>query len=437
MSNLELDFRNPDSAEGHEVFRVSELTRAIRRLLEENLRCIWVEGEISNFMRHSSGHTYFTLKDDGAQIRCVIWKSARFHFPYSDADGMRVVAYGTVTVYEKGGQYQLTVETMKPLGVGELQLAFEKLKARLAAEGLFDPSRKKPLPAYPREIALVTSPTGAAVRDMISVITRRYPLARIVLFPVKVQGPGASAEIAAALDYLNAWGVPDVIIAGRGGGSLEDLWAFNEEETARAIARSRIPVVSAVGHEIDFTIADFAADLRAPTPSVAGELVVPDKADLLKRIRSLCRSITTNMLRHTTRRSQELVSVTSSYGLRRVEGRLREYMQRLDNLTRMQMSSMERRLESGRAALSGLAGKLDVLSPVNTLKRGYSIARTLPGREILRDASRTAPGAKVEVLLARGRLRAVVEEVEAPHPDPPPQGGRGIRSDPPAQKGSG
>jgi exodeoxyribonuclease VII large subunit len=256
---------------------------------------------------------------------------------------------------------------------------------------------------------------------MISVITRRYPLVGIVLFPVKVQGPGASAEIAAALDYLNEWGRPDVIIVGRGGGSLEDLWAFNEEVTARAIARSRIPVVSAVGHEIDFTIADFTADLRAPTPSVAGELVVPDREDLLKSIRSLCRAMTTNMLRHATKRSQGLASLTSSYGLRRVEGRLREYMQRLDNLSRMQISATGRHLEAGKTALAGLAGKLDVLSPMNTLKRGYAIARSVPGGGILRDSSCTSPGTRVDVLLARGKLRTVVEEVE-----PPPRGGREV-----------
>jgi exodeoxyribonuclease VII large subunit len=412
MRKLERDPWGIGSPESHEVYRVSELTREIRKILEASFGYVWVEGEISNFTRHSSGHIYFTLKDENAQLRCVVWRTAKLHFPYDDPDGMKVVAFGAVTVYEKGGQYQLSVEAMKSLGVGELQLAFEKLKAKLAALGLFDPARKKPIPAYPRQVALVTSPTGAAVRDMISVITRRYPLVEIVLFPVKVQGEGASGEIAAAIDYLNLWGGPDVIIVGRGGGSLEDLWAFNEEATARAIARSRIPVVSAVGHEIDFTIADFTADVRAPTPSVAGELVVPDRADLMARVQRLSRAITTNMLRHLARRSQELLSLFSSYGLKRLEGRLRESMQRTDNLARALLSAVVRRLETRKAALEGFSGKLEVLSPMNTLKRGYSITRSLPDGEILRDSSHVSPGSPVAVVLAKGKLLCTIDDIE-------------------------
>lgn len=412
MRNLGKDPWGFAPPESREIYRVSELTRQIRKVLEASFGMVWVEGEISNFTRHSSGHIYFTLKDENAQIRCVIWRNVRLHFPYSDPDGMKVVAFGAVTVYEKGGQYQLSVEAIEPLGVGELQLAFERLKTKLAAEGLFDVARKKPLPAFPRNIALVTSPTGAAVRDMISVITRRFPLAEIVLFPVKVQGEGASDEIAAALDYLNSWGGPDCIIVGRGGGSLEDLWAFNEETTARAIARSRIPVVSAVGHEIDFTIADFTADLRAPTPSVAGELVAPDRAELLAKIRRLAKTMATNMLRHGTRRLQALASLSSSYGLRRLEGKIRESMQRLDMLARALVSSWVQRLATRKAALEGLSGKLDVLSPMNTLRRGYSITRKLPGGEILRDSSRVSPGSSVGVVLAKGRLMCTVDNVE-------------------------
>jgi len=391
------------------TYSVSELTKRIRRLLEEGIGHVWIEGEISNFTRHSSGHIYFTLKEKDAQLKCVIWRSVRINLPQEDPTGTKIVARGQITVYERGGQYQLNVEAIRPLGIGELQQAFENLKKALADEGLFETSLKKSIPSFPDCIALVTSPTGAAVRDMISVISRRYPIARLVLAPVRVQGEGAKREVAHALEYLNRWGEPDVIIVGRGGGSLEDLWAFNEEETARAIFNSRIPVVSAVGHEIDFTIADFVADLRAPTPSAAGELVVPDFAEIRSRLKVMSRVIRSNVIRNIARCSQRLSSLSSSYGLRRIEGRIRESMQFVDSLARRMTTTVESRVQGVGSQLSELAAKLHILSPERTLKRGYSITRLLPGGEILRDSSPVSPGSQVTVRLAAGGLQCTVD----------------------------
>ncbi len=394
------------------TFRVSELTRRIRILLETRIGSVLVEGEISNFHRHSSGHTYFTLKDEHAQLRCLIWRSAGIRFPFGDPEGMKVVAGGTITVYERGGQYQLSVTSLRPMGQGELQAAFEKLKARLAAEGLFDPAAKKRLPRFPGVIAVVTSPTGAAVRDMVSVISRRWPPADIVIVPVPVQGEGASREIARAMEYVNRWGVPDVIIVGRGGGSIEDLWAFNEEVTARAIHASTIPVVSAVGHEIDFTIADFAADLRAPTPSAAGELVVPDRSEIVRTLGAQAGNLRRAMERRTARCEEVIARLSSSYGLRRIEGRIRELMQTVDGCARDMTAAGNRLLERRRSELSAFAGKLDVLSPSNTLRRGYSITRDLATGKVLRNAAGVSRGARVGVHLARGKLVCSVEQTE-------------------------
>ncbi|MCK5525880.1 MAG: exodeoxyribonuclease VII large subunit, partial [Candidatus Latescibacteria bacterium] len=272
-----------DSAE---AYSVSDITRAIKGLLDEGLMPLWVEGEVSNYVHHTSGHRYFTLKDETSQLRCVMWKW-QGQLRFRPEDGMKVRAYGRISVYERGGQYQLVVSELHPAGVGELQLAFEQLKERLAKEGLFDESRKRSLPRFPQRIGVVTSPTGAAIRDIAHGIGRRFPSAQVVLWPARVQGEGAAAQIAEGIEKLNAYGEVDVLIVGRGGGSLEDLWAFNEEEVARAIYASGIPVVSAVGHEIDFVIADFVADRRAPTPSAAAEMVVRDGAELMRGVTDL------------------------------------------------------------------------------------------------------------------------------------------------------
>ncbi|MFQ5772424.1 MAG: exodeoxyribonuclease VII large subunit, partial [bacterium] len=261
-------------------YSVSELTRQIKFLLESSFPEIWVQGEISNFTHHSSGHMYFSLKDENAQISCVMWRSRNQHLFFTPQDGMKVILDARITVYEKRGAYQLDVLQMQPAGVGELQLAFEQLKNRLREEGLFSEEFKKPIPLYPERIGIVTSPTGAAVQDLISVLQRRFPGIEIIINAARVQGEGAATEIARAIDDFNDYGKVDVLIVGRGGGSLEDLWAFNEEVVARAVFRSKIPIISAVGHEVDFTICDFVADLRAPTPSAAAELAVRHRDEL-------------------------------------------------------------------------------------------------------------------------------------------------------------
>src|SRR5262245_30244611 len=275
----------PDA--GRRVFTVSELTRAVKNTLEGRFGGLWVEGEISNLRVHTSGHVYFTLKDDEAQVRAVLFRGRMRRVRFEPADGLHVLAFGRLEVYAVRGEYQLVCDVLEPKGLGALQLAFEQLKARLAAEGLFDAARKRPLPVLPRRVGLVTSPTGAAVRDFLRVVTRRFAGLQVLVCPVRVQGDTAAGEIAEALATLNRRGDLDVIVVARGGGSLEDLWAFNEEAVARAIAASKIPVISAVGHETDVTIADFVADLRAPTPSAAAELVVREKAQLVAHLGSL------------------------------------------------------------------------------------------------------------------------------------------------------
>src|SRR2546425_6495810 len=282
------------------VFTVAELTRAIRGTLETKFGAVWVQGEISNYKLHPSGHQYFTLKDQRAQIACVIWRDSMAPLRQPLADGAQVQVYGTVTVFEARGQYQLNVQILQPRGVGLLQAKFEALKRKLEAEGLFAPERKRPLPKFPRRIGIVTSPTGAAIRDMLNVLRRRAPWLQILINPVRVQGTGAAQEIAVAIRELSrpneAFGPVDLIVVTRGGGSIEDLWEFNEEIVSRAIFHSAVPIVSAIGHEIDFTICDFVADLRAPTPSAAAELIVPDIVDLRRHIDSFARGIGRELL---------------------------------------------------------------------------------------------------------------------------------------------
>ncbi|RMD96216.1 MAG: exodeoxyribonuclease VII large subunit, partial [Calditrichaeota bacterium] len=294
-------------------YTVSELTREIKILLETRIPEVWVEGEISNFTHHSSGHMYFLLKDEHAQISCVMWRSRNNTLFFTPQDGMKIIVRGRITVYEKRGNYQLEVLQLHPAGVGELQLAFEQLKNRLRKEGLFDPAHKKPIPPYPERIGIVTSPTGAAIRDMIHILQRRFPPVEIILNPVRVQGEGAAVEIAQAIDQFNRYGQVDVLIVGRGGGSLEDLWAFNEEIVARAIFRSQIPVISAVGHEVDFSISDFVADLRAPTPSAAAELVVRNREEILAHLQKDLQKMTNGMLELIRTHRKRLQHIASGY----------------------------------------------------------------------------------------------------------------------------
>ncbi len=437
-----------------QVYSVTELTHAIKEHLEGQFPSLWAEGEISNFRAPSSGHFYFTLKDATAQIRAVMFRSRNAVLPFVPEDGLQVVCRANLSVYAPRGDYQLVVESMEPKGQGALQLAFEALKGKLAAEGLFAEERKRPLPFLPRVVGLVTSPTGAAIRDMLKVIWRRYPNLEMRFCPVRVQGGQAKHDIAEAIQILNRDGLSEVIIVGRGGGSLEDLWAFNEELVARAIAGSGIPIVSAVGHEIDFTIADFVADARAPTPSAAAEMVVPEKqvltqaaSNLEERLhRAAARKLQGNRewlaglagrLVHPGRRVQDghLRLDELEERLRAAEGRgiqaralhLGSIRTRLfsagpssriqacavrtesagRDLLRLVRYDLERKRQRSREA----AACLGSLSPLSVLSRGYSISRRLPAREILRRAQEAAKGDPVEILLSEGRLECVVETV--------------------------
>jgi exodeoxyribonuclease VII large subunit len=358
-----------------EILTVSEITRKIKLSIESGFASLTLQGELSNFKRHTSGHLYFTLKDEHAQISGVMWRSRAAGLAFEPQSGMKVIVTGRVTVYEVRGIYQIDASSMRPLGVGELQIAFERMKQKLAEEGLFDPGVKKPLPDYPERIGIVTSPTGAALQDVLNILRRRFPGVTVVLAPVRVQGPGAAEEIAGAVNDLNAHGEVDVIIVGRGGGSLEDLWAFNEEVVARAIYQSRIPVMSAVGHEIDFTIADFVADVRAPTPSAAAELVVKDKQTILETIRQYCYSMHDLILDRVRNQRDTIQHLLKSYAFNRPVDSLRQYAQRLDELNRAISLSSSHNLEVAQTLLEGLHHRIVSLDPSRTLKRGYAIVR--------------------------------------------------------------
>ncbi len=398
---------------GRQIVTVRALTLYIKRLVETdaNLGAVWVRGEISNWKAHSSGHCYFTLKDDAAQLRCVMFRSQASRLRFVPEHGMKVVCAGAVSIYERDGTYQLYVEDMEPAGVGALHLAFEQLKQKLAAEGLFEAARKRPLPHLPRKVGLVTSPTGAAVRDMITVARRRFPNVHVLLAPALVQGEAAPASLIRALNQVSRVPGVDVVIVGRGGGSLEELWAFNDEGLARAIAACSVPVVAAVGHETDFTIADFVADLRAPTPSAAAELVVPRKADLQAGLQNAHGRLAVALRNWVDRRRRRLEALAGRPVLRRPLTRLHQERQRLDQATRQLTAAAAARVRDRRARLGQLAGRLDALSPLNVLQRGYAIALDAGGR-VVRQAATLAPGDRVQVILHRGRLRAVVEGTE-------------------------
>ncbi|HZF02914.1 MAG TPA: exodeoxyribonuclease VII large subunit [Patescibacteria group bacterium] len=434
------------------VWSVSELSRRLAATLDERFPTVWVEGEISNFKVYGSGHAYFTLKDEGAQLRAVLFRNRVRRIRFEPADGLHVLAFGAVEIYAQRGEYQLVVELLEPRGLGALQLAFEQLKERLGREGLFDAARKRALPRFPRKIGVVTSPSGAALHDMLRVIGRRFGEIHVVVAPAKVQGDGAAQEIAQGVRELNALGGVDVIIVGRGGGSLEDLWAFNDEMLARTIAASKIPVISAVGHEVDYTIADFVADVRAATPSQAAELVVREKqavaesvGELRRRlVRAMSRRLETQRdrleavrerrvltdprrpLRELTRRLDEatarlLRAAKSSlrHAAHRVElatrdlrgrnpvARTRQDRHRLDDLAGRLDRALARGLDRRRHRLVGVAGRLDSLSPLAVLGRGYSLTLTASGA-IVRSAGQVAVGDEVGVMLHEGRLAARV-----------------------------
>src|SRR3990172_1750853 len=402
------------------IFKVSELSRRIRERLESEFANVWVEGEISNFRRAPSGHLYFTLKDAAAQMRCVCFKQHARYWKFQPEDGLQVLARGRVSVYEPRGEYQLYVELLEPQGVGALQLAFEQLKQRLAAEGLFDAARKKPLPKLPRRIGIITSPRGEVIQDMIRILERRHKNLHLLLYPVRVQGEGAAEEIVAGLRFFQQplpGGVPvDVIIVARGGGSLEDLWAFNEEKVARAIASSAIPVISAVGHETDFTIADFVADLRAPTPSAAAELVIETQEQLEQRNDEIGVRLTDAgrfFLLSQRRRWEAPQAFLHHFDLRGRQERVRLHWNRQSTALG---SAVHLLLMGKRAQMEPLGAKLENLSPRHVLGRGYAIVFDEAGT-VLRSATQTSPGRQVTAHLAQGTVKARVESVTPPEKD--------------------
>ncbi|PKM81317.1 MAG: exodeoxyribonuclease VII large subunit [Firmicutes bacterium HGW-Firmicutes-14] len=395
------------------IISVSDLNGYIKQKIDSDmfLRNIWVRGEISNFKHHSSGHMYFTLKDKSGAIRCVMFRSKNGSLPFPPRDGMAVIARGYVTVYERDGQYQLYVEEMHQQGIGALYVAFLQLKEKLEKEGLFDRDRKKPLPAFPGKIGVVTSPTGAAVRDIINVITRRFPQVQIVLIPVAVQGDEAPRQIAEGIKTANSLGGLDVLIVGRGGGSIEELWAFNTEIVARGIAGSLIPVVSAVGHETDFTIADFVADMRAPTPSAAAEMVVPDCNELMKTLVSLQQRMAAGMNNSLTSLHLRLARAVESPVMTRPMDGIYRKMQDLDYLVRRLHQTAVIYLNNRQNSLSLQISRLDDLSPLATLKRGYSLCLD-DGGKVIRNVSRVSPGDKVEIVIHDGVIDCTVERVK-------------------------
>lgn len=392
------------------VWSVSALTGYIRQVFEMDYRLqdVWLAGEVSNFTRAASGHVYFTLKDESAQIRCVMWRSTVARQPYLPAHGDAILAHGAIGLYEAGGQYQLYVDAFRPLGRGDLHLEFERLKALLAAEGLFDLERKRPIPPYPRRLGLITSPNAAALRDVLHVLSRRYPLAEIILAPAAVQGDEAPPQLCAALEALNQLDGLDAILMVRGGGSLEELWAFNDERVARAIAASRYPVITGVGHETDFTIADFVADLRAPTPSAAAELAVPDREELQAQVQMLSERLA--LAFQGLIQEQRWQVEARAQALRHLSplAHLLNLRQRLDDLNERAAAQMQHALALRRERLRGATMALSGLSPQATLERGYAIVRQVERDEVVRDAGQVAPGDRLEVQVRRGRFEAVV-----------------------------
>ena len=448
----------PPSLATKQVLTVSELTGLVRSSLESTFPDVWLEGEISNLRAPGSGHIYCTLKDEASQIRAVLFKSSATRMRFALEEGMQVVVRGRVTVYEARGEYQIVIETVEPKGIGALQLAFERLKQKLAAEGLFDEKRKKPLPAFPRTVGLVTSLTGAAIRDMLTVLRRRWPTLHVIIAPVQVQGEEAGAQIADALALLNEEKAAEVIIVGRGGGSMEDLWSFNEEVVVRAIVASCIPVVSAVGHEVDVTLADFAADRRAPTPSAAAEIVVPVLADVVDHLGDMTDRIEQAMVRHCQAEQRRLDS--NILGLVQIRFRIQEETQRTDETIVHLKTLLHRQLVIGRELvrerqreLAGLTplllvkrnlamipqflrrlerqicvltkwrrkqiesaiAQLNSLSPLAILGRGYSILTKVQDGSILRRAPDVQAGEDIVARLSDGQLRCTVKRVL---PDP-------------------
>ena len=393
------------------IFSVSEANNFIKALLDQvpQLQEIYVRGEISNYKLYPSGHHYFTLKDAEGAMRCVLFKGSALRLRFRPENGMKVIAFGRVGVFPRDGAYQLYVSDLTAEGVGDLHIAFEQLKAKLYAEGLFDPAHKKPLPPYPKTIAVVTSPAGAAVHDMLRILRARWPLTEVKLLGVRVQGAEAPAEIVGALNYANRHKVADLIITGRGGGSIEDLWAFNDERVARAIYASEIPIISAVGHEPDVTIADYVADMRASTPSNAAELAVPDRNDVRARLDALERRMDRTERARLDGLRDRLSALESKRALRDPMAFLADKRLLLDCTQKDLASLAERQVAQRRQRFAALCAALDAMSPLRVLARGYAVARTEEGA-VLRRADEVSAGETVHITLAEGSLVCTVNE---------------------------
>lgn len=396
-----------------QVLSITQVNEYIRGKMDQDqlLVQLAVRGEISNYKMYPSGHHYFTLKDENAALKCVMFKASAARLRFRPENGMKVIAMGRITVYPRDGAFQLYCSAMSMDGVGDLYAAFEQLKAKLAAQGLFAPEHKKPLPPFPGTIGIVTSSAGAAIHDMLRILNKRYPLTRVRLFPVRVQGAEAPGEIAAAIHYANHYRLADLLIVGRGGGSIEDLWAFNDERVAYAIYESRIPIISAVGHESDVTISDYVADLRAATPSNAAELAVPDQAALLQNMDAAASAMASALAGRLRHARQRLAVLSQSPALISPTGYLEQRGKNLEHLKTRLIAAQTQQLQHKRQRFIAATSKLDAMSPLKVLSRGYSIVNADNGN-ILRSVYQTAPGGKIRVTLSDGSLSAVVAEVK-------------------------
>lgn len=400
-----------------QIFSVTQVNQLIKSILDSvpQLGGICVRGEISNYKLYPSGHHYFTLKDAEGAIRCVMFRGQASRLRFRPENGMKVLAQGRVAVFPRDGTYQLYCENLSPDGVGDLHVAYEQLKEKLYREGLFDPAHKRPLPPYPGTIAIITSSAGAAVHDMIRILRRRYPIAAVKLLPVRVQGAEAPPEIVGAIRYANRYRVADLIITGRGGGSIEDLWAFNDERVARAIYDSEIPVISAVGHEPDVTIADFVADARAATPSHAAEMAVPDQRELRERLETMRSRMAQSQLRRLQLSRQRLASLAAKRALRDPMAIIDDKRMLLGYLQKNLCAAQSARLAQPRQHLASLAASLDAMSPLKVLGRGFALVTDGDGR-LVRRAADAPPGRRVTVTLAEGQLKCLVEQAEERRP---------------------
>jgi len=392
------------------IISVTDITRRIKGVLERGFSEVWVQGEISNCKLHTSGHMYFTLKDEGAQLSAVMWRSRVGQLLFRPSDGLKVIVRGNITVYEPRGNYQINCLQLQPVGAGELQLAFDRLEQKLSAEGLFDEDHKKTLPSYPQKIGIVTSPTGAAIQDMLNVLARRFPALEVIIAPVKVQGIGAAEEIAQAIRDLNSLPGIEVIIVGRGGGSLEDLWAFNEEIVARAIYSSAVPIVSAVGHEIDFSISDFVADLRAPTPSAAAELVVKDKNEIIDILRNFSYTIQNIVINRVQSSKEKVHTLVGSYSFNRPLDLFRQRGQLIDDLEHRLQQSTAHRLGMVRQQVQSFSKRVRSVDPQLTLKRGYAIVYR--NDTIVPSAADVSEKDRITVRFHDGSAESIVEFVQ-------------------------